>query len=68
MLSQKPRVEVLDTVGACPYCGDEVSLEPTDLCCGEVHGEEHFLIAIDGVEQTELFSEDELAAIKDKYK
>ena len=29
----------LDRIGLCPYCGDRVRLEPTDLCCGEVHGE-----------------------------
>ncbi len=26
-------------VGRCPYCGDEVEIEPTDMCCSEVHGE-----------------------------
>ena len=26
-------------VGRCPYCGDEVEIEPTALCCSEVHGE-----------------------------
>lgn len=29
----------IQQVGRCPYCGDEVEIEPTDLCCGEVHGE-----------------------------
>jgi hypothetical protein len=26
-------------IGRCPYCGDEVEIEPTSCCCGEVHGE-----------------------------
>lgn len=28
-----------DYVFRCPYCGDEIGCEPTDMCCGEVHGE-----------------------------
>lgn len=31
--------ETLERVGLCPYCGSLVSIEPTGLCCGEVHGE-----------------------------
>lgn len=32
-------IGTLERVGVCPYCGDHVDLEPTDMCCGEVHGE-----------------------------
>ena len=41
-INDKLRDEFLDSleeVGLCPYCMDRVRLEPTDLCCGEVHGE-----------------------------
>lgn len=27
------------TEARCPYCMDEISFEPTSMCCGEVHGE-----------------------------
>lgn len=37
----KPEGEPLEIfqIGRCPYCGDEVEIEPTSLCCSEVHGE-----------------------------
>ena len=39
-------------IGRCPYCGSEVQIEPTDMCCGEVHGEYVYEDA-DGNEYTE---------------
>lgn len=32
--------DTLERIGVCPYCLDEIQLEPTDMCCSEVHGEE----------------------------
>ena len=46
----------LETVGACPYCGGSVSIEPTDMCCGGVHGVEAYLHE----DLTELILEDDL--------
>lgn len=38
----------------CPYCGDEVGYEPTEMCCSEVHGEwQDFYEDDDGNEYTE---------------
>ena len=35
----KNMAKEIHCVGRCPYCGDEVEIEPTDMCCGEVHSE-----------------------------
>lgn len=43
---------IIEEVHVCPYCGDEVECEPTEMCCGEVHGEWQYRDA-DGNEYTQ---------------
>lgn len=34
-----PQAPHIQRIGRCPYCGSQVEMEPTQCCCGEVHGE-----------------------------
>ena len=51
-------IEVLDEVVACPYCGDEKRNK--QVCCGEVHFETMFVVSVNGIEQSALWTQAEI--------
>lgn len=44
------KYENADIIIVCPYCMEYVQIEPTTLCCGEVHAQEAYLFEDDTVE------------------
>lgn len=36
--------EIEEEMYVCPYCGNVTEIEPTRLCCGELHAEKAYIL------------------------